>query len=472
MLRFPRRVRAAMAVGLAVLSFSAVALAGRPAAAQGSVGFGQIRPFVIGFIPVPGRNGVGGVLIDAKGTLDRVDVDWGDKLRQVRLEAMQPVPDALGRQVPLRKISLRRIEAAILAAGKNKQPLPDAVQFLGGLQRIEYVIAYPEHQDIVLAGPAEGWVVGPRGDMVGAVSGQPVLQLDDLIVALRTAEAAARGDGITCSIDPNPQGLRRLQRAMRSATARNVSPQSVAGWERALGPQQITMTGVDADTNFARVMLAADFVMKRLAMKLEPSRVAGLPSYMELIENDNSAAPQNASPRWWLAPNYQAMLTDPDQLTWQLRGQGVKAMTEDGYLRGSKVIRTGRAHPLAQRWAELFTRHFEDLAAREPALARLRNCIDLAVAAAVIHKHRLDERVGYKMPLLRDPKQVEVARFHAPKTVDSRASLVRKGNQWVVAVSGGVDLDSWAVLDAVQPSPRVAVTAVQSAPRGDRWWWD
>ena len=43
----------------------------------------------------------------------------------------------------------------------------------------------------MLAGPAEGWQIDDQGHVVGSKSGQPVLQLDDLIVALRTAKAAA-----------------------------------------------------------------------------------------------------------------------------------------------------------------------------------------------------------------------------------------------------------------------------------------
>ena len=165
MLRLQRGLRAPVIAGL-ILSTAVTAwlgiLCNGPAHAQGTVGFGQIRPFVIGFIPVPGRNGVGGVLIDAKGALNRIDVDRAGKLRRIRLEAIQPVPPMLGRRVPLRKISLKRLEAAILKAGKTEKRLPEAIQYLGGLQRVEFVIAYPDQQDIVLAGPAEGWVVGPR----------------------------------------------------------------------------------------------------------------------------------------------------------------------------------------------------------------------------------------------------------------------------------------------------------------------
>ncbi len=58
----------------------------------------------------------------------------------------------------MRKISLKALEAAsstILT--ENSGMLPDEIKYLGGLQRVQYMFVYPDQQDIVLAGPAEGW---------------------------------------------------------------------------------------------------------------------------------------------------------------------------------------------------------------------------------------------------------------------------------------------------------------------------
>ena len=92
----------------------------------------------------------------------------------------------------------------VAECAKNNKPIPDAVKYLAGLQRIRYVFVYPEQKDIVLVGPGEGWKVDAKGNVVGVTTGRPVMLLDDLLVALRTAQAAAQG-GITCSIDPTPR---------------------------------------------------------------------------------------------------------------------------------------------------------------------------------------------------------------------------------------------------------------------------
>ena len=66
------------------------------------------------------------------------------------------------------------------------QGADDVMRNLAGLTRVQYVFCYPETGDIVIAGPAEAWGEAPSGRMLGIESGRPVVELQDLIVALRT----------------------------------------------------------------------------------------------------------------------------------------------------------------------------------------------------------------------------------------------------------------------------------------------
>src|SRR6185295_18149601 len=102
----------------------------------------------------------------------------------------------------------------------------------------------------------------------------------------------------------------------------------VAGMEEALGQQKITLTGVPAESHFARVLVAADFQMKRLAMHLEPAPIAELPSFLDLMKSKRVKL-TNMMPRWWLACNYEPLAKSEDGLSWEIRGPDVKAMTED-----------------------------------------------------------------------------------------------------------------------------------------------
>ncbi len=162
---------------------------------------------------------VGGVSINADGVLKNLTVDEQGELRREMEKALQPVAGDMATKTEMRKISLRQLEAAIAAAKAAGKPLPDEIRYLAGLQRVSFVFVVPEQQDIVLAGPAEGWVINAEGEVVGSKSGQPVLLLDDLLVALRTANNSNQGAGISCSIDPSADGLARLRSVQQQMKA-------------------------------------------------------------------------------------------------------------------------------------------------------------------------------------------------------------------------------------------------------------
>lgn len=447
-----------------------------PAIASGqAVSFTQQSPFVVGFEPVVGPGGaVGGVSIDARGVVSRSDVDAAGRLRDARLKALSRIDAELRTPSRMRKVSLRGIQAAIDECRRKKLPVTNELQNLAGLQRIEYVLVYPEQRDIVLAGFAEGWKIDANGNVVGQSTGWPVLQLDDLIVALRTAKNAAEGSGITCSIDPTEEGLKRLQRVLKSRGLES-NEATVTRLRESVGPQQITVTGVSPGTHFAHVLVAADYLMKRMAMNLDPTPIADLPSYMDLLQAPSAPVPKGSMPRFWLAPRYEPLLRDEEGLAWQLRGAGVQALSEEGYLAQGGTIARGREsdHSPAKKWADAMTAHYESLSAAAPIFGELRNCMDLAVAAALLTKEGLPELAGCDLSIFLDEKQVAVAEYHVPKTVDSQASLIRKARQWVVSISGGIDVNSWAVLERVELQPELASRRKAAAPAGDgRWWWD
>jgi hypothetical protein len=154
------------------------------------------------------QQAVGGVAISTEGVLTVVKTDLLRQVANTRRKALAQLPGDLNQPTTLRSISLSRLQAAIADCQKTNRPLPDDIRYLAGLQRVEYVFLDPHHHDIVLAGPAEGWVVNEQGEVVGAKNGRAVLRLEDLLVALRSADQARNG-GISCSIDPTPEGIKR-----------------------------------------------------------------------------------------------------------------------------------------------------------------------------------------------------------------------------------------------------------------------
>ncbi len=411
---------------------------------------------------------VGGVSVNVDGVLNNIDPRGRHELSEARRKALDRVPQEMAGATELRMISLRGLNDALAEHAKSKKTISDEMRYLAGLQRVQYVFVDLDNNDVVLAGPAEGWKVDELGYVVGVTTGRPVLHLEDLLVAMRTANAARNG-GISCSIDPTPEGLTRLQQYLsRKQTIGNAS-QTMNEIEQTLGPQNITVEGVPGDSRFAQVLVAADYRMKRLAMKMDESPIKGFVSYLDM------AVPGGpATPRWWLSPNYEALHRDQEGLAWELRGAGVKCETaDDTFDTAGQRTATAKASPLAQKWADNMTAKYEELSVKEPVFAELRNCIDLAVVSALILKENLSERAGCKLTAIVDEKQLPVGEYAVPKQVDSAATAVKKGRNWVIQASGGVMIQPWEIVQTAQTSDKVApVRSKAVAQRKTQWWWN
>jgi len=416
------------------------------------------------------NNAVGGVSIDASGVITTASPKSREMLRADMMREYSRPATGMLKPVKMRMVSLKGLEAACADALKNNLgKLPDEVKYMAGLQRIEYVFAYPEQNDIVLAGPAEGWKVGASGEVVGVTTGRPVLHLDDLLVALRTVNNANRNEGIGVSIDPTAEGRARFNQVR--STQRRFSTAAVAALQKAMGPQKVSITGVPADSHFARVLVAADYRMKRLAMGLDKAPV-DMPSYVQMLASTRQK-PTSAMPRWWMACNYGTCLKTADGLAWKLNGPGVKVQTEDEFIDGDgKVTGAGRTSTAAAMWAKKMTDSYDELSQHDIVFGDLRNVMDLCIIAAVIEKEGLKDAAGFSAPLLTSPSsELAPGKWHSPKTVDTQCSFLKSGRSYIITASGGVDIDSWKVASNSQVSNELATQHAAAKP-ARHWWWN
>jgi hypothetical protein len=347
------------------------------------------------------------------------------------------------------------------------------VLLLGGLERITHVFVDPEGHDIILAGPADAPAVDAGGNVVAATSGRPLLQLEDLVVALRAIDAAREG-GIKCSIDPTAEGITRLQAFLRTQKTIGQNPDAtLVAMQNAVGPQRVTVGGVPGNSRFARVLVAADYHLKRIGMGLEPSGVADLPSYLSLVPPGSTSAA--TLPRFWLEADYEPISRDPDELAWRINGRRMKCLTEND-LFGADGTRKGKAaaDAHAEKWCDLMTTHYDRLAAKQPVFAELVNCVDVAVVAALIHGRQLAGRAGLDLTPLLDAKTLALPSYSVPASVPTVAHGVKKGNRWVVSASGGVLFQPWGFAANTADSADVTTTrtAALAARPADGWWWD
>jgi hypothetical protein len=423
-----------------------------------------------------------GVAVDADGVLrTKTFTDPTGQLMKERIAAakasLDPKVTAFSK---LRKISLNRLEQAIIDHGNT---LTDEMRYMAGLLRVHYVFYYPDSKDIVIAGPAEGWVLDPAGRIVGIGSGRPVVQLQDLAVALRAfPPGGSATPQIGCSIDPTKEGLASLKQF--SQTIRLNGPPSEAqmeiireGMQTSLGLQTVTVSGVSNKTRFAQVMVEADYRMKLIGIGRETPPVK-LISYVDRAMQ--SGVSPNALQRWFFVPDYQCVRVSEDKLAMELVGDGVKLVGEDEMVmsNGERKTAAGRGNKASQAFVTAFTKKYPELAERSPVYAELRNLIDLSVVGAYIQAEGYIAKAGWNMEFLGSEKKFPVETYSIPKTVESAANAIWTGRTLGTPVGGGVVIQAAQALksDNLLPDDKGKVSKVRESTSPNlakgQWWWD
>ncbi len=428
-----------------------------------------------------------GVYVDTSGVLRRIvqEQQGSNRLAELRRAAERVVASTLARQAsPLRKVSLPRLEREVqlrLAAGR---PLDEEMLVLAGLQRIKYVLVYPETGDIVLAGPAGDWRLDAENRLVSADNGRPVVQLDDFVVLWRHINHSRDGE-FGCSITPTEQGLSKAHAFLQESNKQPLKAGTRGKWleqlRGQLGRQTVEVFGIDPGSRVAHAIVEADYRMKLVGIGLEEG-TADVPSYLEMVKVPAGQAPPPMDVlRWWFTVNYDSVRTSADRDIYEFRGQGVKVLSENEMLTAAgKRIHTGKSDELNSQFAHNFTKHFDSLAAKYPVYADLQNVFDLALAASLIKSEGLADRVGWHMLCFDNPASYAVAHGHAPKEVDSVINhRVINRVHILAAVSGGVTVDCRSLVksDAIQLDRQGALgsehgrSAPEQVPHAS-WWWD
>jgi hypothetical protein len=429
-----------------------------------------------------------GVMIDSKGVLTTYSVPDADgQQMQARLQAAKATLNAdVAKKSTLRKVSLTRLEKALgKQIADGRQPTEEMLH-LAGLTRVQHVFLYPDSGDIVVAGPAEGWVSDLAGKTIGIVSGRPMIELQDLVVALRTFAPGGKGVRmIGCSIDATPEGLARMQAFLRSVGGQadpsnpNFSETIVNGLRTSLGLQKVRVDGVSPETHFAQVMVEADYRMKLIGIGLETPPVK-IVSYVDRVEPGTVA--RNAMQRWWFVPDYKCVRVSEDQNAMELVGNGVKLLNEDEVVSGDgqrHVNNNGRGNRASTAFVTAFTQKYPELASKHHVFAELRNLIDLSIAAAFIQQQDYYGQAHWDMPIFSNEQKFAVLTCPAPVAVETAVGSKWKNNTLMTPVGGGVTLHpreallSANLLEDDGGKVQKLHDQIDLKQLADgRWWWD
>ena len=431
---------------------------------------------VVGTLPA-------GVLVSPEGVL-RVK-QFADKTGQLAklraAEARAKLGAVLARPSELRKVSLTRLEAAMAERLANGQAPTEEMKNLAGLTRLQYVFYYPESKEIVVAGPAEGFMADAAGRMVGVNSGRAVLELQDLVAALRAFPPAGKETHlISVSIDPTAEGLAAMQKWLVEISG-SVRPGDadaiVDGLKKRLGLQNVTVAGISPRTHFAQVLVEADYRMKLIGIGIEPPPVK-MATYVSRA--NPTEVSRNALQRWYFTPNYDCVRVTEDAMAMELVGQGVKLIGAHELVNAAGArAATAAGSQASELYCKAFTELYPQIAARSPVYAQLRNLIDMSVAAAFIQKQDYYGQSGWKAELLLDEQQYPIETYEAPKTVETACTAIWKGNRLMTPVGGGVHIEPTSALQTshLLKDDQGTVKAAHGEIKLDglaknQWWWD
>ena len=436
-----------------------------------------------------------GVSVDSNGVLSTVEI--ANDHQSIELGAARrrrvnrgEVRD-IDRPSRCRKISLRRLTAALKSlAGDttdsaeddfvdDSESRPDEILHLAGLASIEYVFVHPDESDIVIAGPAAGWVED-RGRQVNVENGRPALLLKDLTTALN-ATTGSPGEWFGCSIDPTKQSLKNLAELNRKIPSSipqterlSIASQLDEGIRQALGNADVRVFGIPADSRMAMILVEADYRMKRMALGVERLPIS-MKSYADLIRSP----PRDALQRWWMTPDVDKVQSSKDGLNWRLMGSTVKLQTENYAITNGVLSRekqpTSRA---SQLFAKAFTVKYPQIAQASPVFADLENMMNLLLVAALVKNQDLTARAELDVGELTKWSALAVGDVErvAPRLAPCVVNVFWRGSRLLAPAGGGVTIKPGDYLNGKNVK-LVDDQSLENSRTGDmnknrRWWWD
>lgn len=365
-----------------------------------------------------------------------------------------------------RAVSLKMLEK-VLKDGTSK-----AAHTLCGVTRVSGFVVDAKSKDIVLVGEVD--------------PSYPELQADDFIVALRAANRLyARREGNVryytppgCSIDPDPKTIQQLQQVKFGRGNSQADRQAAAEEWEAIGrqPQKVRVLGVPFDTHFAKVMVDADYYMKRLSNGSVDLGIPGFLSAVSMRVEDTreefrsgvrSSQPTSTLNRFWFCPgecNYE----EADGLV-MLKDCRVKLLTEEEFLTARGEVKgLGKPSAYASRFASGFTTHYEEIAGARPIYRELESLFRFSAVANLMRDMNAASKSGNGLSYLlsgHKVRNVAVSRTLPGQTrvielSDEQETAYGRSIRYVTLMScGGVDMD-------VHPKKISAAPTVRSGSGG------
>ena len=183
----------------------------------------------------------------------------------------------------------------------------------------------------------------PKGESSAPTTAVPCCNSTTWSSFLRNAFSDQPGR-FGCSITPRQENLAAVQDFLRESAQRSLKPSERDRWlttlRQRLGRQDIQVHGIDPRSRAARTIVEADYHMKLIGMGIAEGTL-GVTSYLDSVQLGADGAPPAMDVlRWWFTLDYESLLATPQRNAFELRGPGVKVLSENELLaeRGRRCI--------------------------------------------------------------------------------------------------------------------------------------
>jgi len=414
----------------------------------------------------------GGITISPEGVIAAPQAQRiNPALEQKRLKALaaHDLPSDMNVASELRYVSLVRLERECEAALDAGREIRQECRYLAGVTQLQYLFFDEASDDVIIAGPAEGFAPFADGRMVGVETGRPVLTLEDLLVMLRLKSLNQQ---LGCSFDPNPERLANAQafnRANSSPATLNVARQRFFQMAQVLGNWDVTVFGLPPTSHAAVTTVEADFRLKRIALGLDRPQIRGFKSHLDLaVRNENTMR------RWWFAPLYDVIERSPDGNAFHIAGPRLQLLSQEELvdLQGNRSD-AAFTEISADRFTKQFNKHMLDLCRQVPGFAATQNLFDLAVLAALLQSQDIESRINWPPGLFRNDSKLPLQTYNVPQQVPSQVNVKSLNRSLLIGlIGGGVTIRPKQIISRTTDLAADRRPKLQIPPGKQVWWWD
>jgi hypothetical protein len=368
---------------------------------------------------------------------------------------------------------------------------PKDVLQLCGIKKVSGYAIDEKNKDIILIGEVDDT--------------SPPLYLEDFVIALRNEWLIyAPLEGNTyyysppgCSIDPDPDVLNSLQQI--SGQISSSDPEDVQKhlnqWRNVCSqPQQVRVMGIPTESRFAKVMVEADYYMKRLVDGSVTLDIPGFTSLMDMTlniarrdiqEGKASTVPLSSLNRFWFSPGENSFLEDEGVV--YITKSEVRLLTEEEFLtKGEGVVGIGKPNPLADVFAKNFSARYTEIAEIKPIYSELEALFRFVSLAKIMNYKNAASEAGISLDYLLN--QYPVKNTPVKKTLPGLSNV--KEFQHKEELSGGYSIaylwlpscggvsidtiikDSYIARDVTGSLSKTKKVVIKAKPSPDSLYWD